>query len=584
MNIFKKYRKSIVISSVVLASIVVIILVLQLIIGSIITNKIENAIDKREDNQYKITVGTVKINLFTMTLILKDLKVTPDSLYLKGLASKSVKQPDILRVKVPVLRIRNISILKLIRDKFIDVGSFVLKNAHIDVYTDGKTITSKDKKPKSSSALFNFDSIPLPGIGGGRIGALKINEFGINLINVNKGDTIVSANSLDLALYDVELLKNENDSTSFMLKLKDVDFNMSNETFYLPGGNYILSFKDMSFSMNKSLLVFDKLSIKPRYSRSKMVSLSKFQYEIYNVDIERIEINSIDLKQIIRESKFFFSSIDVDNMKLNIFKDKHFPFDESKRPTLPQQMLKALKKDLNIDSITISNSELEYSELHELMKEPMIVTLGNFNVKVKNITSVVDSMINGAVMTINLKANLQKTIPMEVDIAFPMKSIRDTFMFSGYLGKGEMKIFNPIVLPAIGVKFESGIIDRIDFKATANTIYSIGSMTMLYHDLEGDIQRKDMVETNKFLSWVANSVLIQNNPIKDNDPRTVPMYFERVMYKGLGNFLWKTLQSGITATIVPTMKSKVQGQIDVTKGTSNKDIRKREREEKKKNR
>jgi len=152
------------------------------------------------------------------------------------------------------------------------------------------------------------------------------------------------------------------------------------------------------------------------------------------------------------------------------------------------------------------------------------------------------------------------------------------------MGKGDMKLFNKILLPALGLKFDAGYIDGLKFNANANTTYSIGKMTMLYHDLDGVVVRKDPQQTNKFLSWVANTAMIRNNPIPNKEKRVEPMFFNRVMYKGLGNFMWKTLQSGITATLIPTMDNKVQKQIDIELGSDKKTIRKREKAEKRKNR
>jgi len=54
------------------------------------------------------------------------------------------------------------------------------------------------------------------------------------------------------------------------------------------------------------------------------------------------------------------------------------------------------------------------------------------------------------------------------------------------------------------------------------------------------------------------------------------------MYKGLGNFIWKTLQSGITATLIPTMDNKVQKDIYTAKGLDKREIKKKERQEKRK--
>jgi len=47
---------------------------------------------------------------------------------------------------------------------------------------------------------------------------------------------------------------------------------------------------------------------------------------------------------------------------------------------------------------------------------------------------------------------------------------------------------------------------------------------MLYHDLDGVVVRKDPEQTNKFLSWVANTAMIKNNPTPNKEKRTEPMY------------------------------------------------------------
>lgn len=580
MASLKMYRKPLIITSIVIISTVILILGVQMIVGSVITNKLENALENREGVKYVVRVGKAKVNLFTMTLIFKDVEVIPDSSFLNELKTSTVKHRNIFHVIIPNLRIRNIGVIGFLQNKYVEVGDFILKEAIIDIYTDGKASPPDAKENIKKRGIFNLDSIPIPGIGGSAIHSMQISNFGLNLINFNSSDTLLSAKRLNLSFDEVNLIKNENDSTSFRFRIDDLDISMFDEKFLLPGGKYALSFKKMDYDLIDSLLIFDNLSIEPRYSRTKMVNMSAYQYEIFNADIKRTEVSSINLRNILLNSEIYLSNIKIDGLVLNIFKDKRLPFDEEKRPKLPQQALKELKQDIYIDSINIINSELVYSERHKLMKELMEVKLGDFTVVVRDITSVDDSILAGSSMFIGLSANLQKKIPMGIDINLPMNSVVDTFSFSGFLQSGNMKMFNSVVLPVLGVKFGDGYLDRLDFVARANGNYSIGEMTMQYHDLEGNVQKQDMVASNKFLSWLANSVIIRNNPSKDNELRTVPMYFERVDYKGLGNYLWKTLQSGIMATIVPTVDNKVQKSIDTKLGIDSETIRKREKEEK----
>ena len=582
MLLSKNHKKPLIIISILLASIIVIILIIQIILGNIIENKIEDAISKKENSQYIIDIGNVKVNLFTMTLILKDVNITPDSVTIQQLKQKRSKQGFALNLKIPNLRIRNIGVFSLISSKQLNIKKFIIKQAEIEILTSKNKKTSKPKE--KSNHKFNVDSIVIPGLNGVDIGRFTFSNFMVNVLDVGSNDTIFFAKNLDIALDNITLTKNESDSTSFRLKISDADVNMTAEQFRLPGDKYLLAFEKMSFNMDQALLVFKNLKIKPRYSMDRMVKLSQFQYEIYNCEIQSVKVYSLYPAQILRNSDIILSNVVVDGMNLSIYKDKHYPFDTTKRPKLPVQSLKLLKQNLYIDSIIINNSKLTYSELHKQLDVPMVVNLTNLNATVGNITSIHDSIAKKSVMTIKMLANLQTSIPMGVNIYMPLNSVVDTFSFNGWMGKGDMKLFNKILLPALGLKFDAGYIDGLKFNANANTTYSIGKMTMLYHDLDGVVVRKDPQQTNKFLSWVANTAMIRNNPIPNKEKRVEPMFFNRVMYKGLGNFMWKTLQSGITATLIPTMDNKVQKQIDIELGSDKKTIRKREKAEKRKNR
>ena len=578
MSFIQKHKKLTIIISSIIAIIVFAILIAQLIIGNIIESKIKDSLSEMDNSKYNIDIGTVKVNLFTMTLILKDIEVAPDSTLIHQLKNKLSNERFALNLTIPNLRIRNIGLASLIADKELNINNFLVKRAVIEVLMSNNKNTPKPKE--KSDNKFNVDSIVIPGLNGAQLDRFTFSDFSINIIDINNYDTIFFAKSLDVAFENVTLTKNEFDSTSFSLKIHDAEVVMTSERFRLPGDKYLLSFGQMRYNKEQELLVFKNLKIKPRYSLKRMVKLSKFQYEIFNCEIQSTEVQSLDLSEVLRSSDIILSNVVVDGMNLSIYKDKHFPFDTTKRPKLPTQSLKLLKQNLYIDSVIIKNSELTYSELHKLMDEPMVVNLSKMNGTVSNITSISDSIIHRSTMTVRLLANLQKSIPMGVNLYLPMNSVADTFSFNGWLGSGNMKLFNKILLPAIGIKFDDGYIDGLKFKATANPTYSIGEMTMLYHDLDGVVVRKDMEETNKFLSWIANAAMIKNNPQPNKDDRAEPMFFKRVMYKGLGNFIWKTLQSGIVATIIPTMNNKVQNEIYSVKGLDKKEIKKKERKEK----
>lgn len=582
MSTTNKFRKPAIITFIIIGFLVILIFIAQILLSNLVEEKVISSLSGKSSGNYNIQTGNVKVNLFTMTLIIKDIDVSPDSLLISQLIDVSNPQSSVIQANIPVLRIRNIGVLKFLNGKNIDIGRVIMRRATIDIFT-----RKKPKSENNDSAIekkFSIENIHVNGINGGIINKISISGCKVNIIEYDKKDTIFHTDDLDLHLHKIGLVQNESDSMGFSLDIGDVDLRLKDDSYLLPGGEYLLELREMRFNLSESALMLKDLSITPLFSRKHMVGLSKYQKEIYNVSVKKINVQSIDLLNIVKTGNIYLSDIMVNGMNLSIFKDKRLPFNETKRPLLPNQLLKGLDKNVFVDSIDIKNSQLIYSEQHDLIKEPMTVTLADLSAGINNITSIKDSIESGINMAIRLTASLQKKIPMSLDLFFPMKSTADTFMFAGYLGKGNMNLFNSVVLPALGMKFHSGVIDGVEFSAKANPHYSIGTMTMKYHDLEGEIQKHDMVGTKKFLSWLANVVITKNNPVSGKDVRTVPMFFDRVMYKGIGNFLWKTLQSGILGTIVPTVENRTNNQIDERLGIDSRTRRNIEKEKKRKDR
>lgn len=69
----------------------------------------------------------------------------------------------------------------------------------------------------------------------------------------------------------------------------------------------------------------------------------------------------------------------------------------------------------------------------------------------------------------------------------------------------------------------------------------------------------------------------KSNPGKSGKEREAILKFNRTIYKGIVNYIWKTIQTGLTNTIAPvgkTVKTKVT--------ESKKELRKQRKEERKK--
>jgi len=62
---------------------------------------------------------------------------------------------------------------------------------------------------------------------------------------------------------------------------------------------------------------------------------------------------------------------------------------------------------------------------------------------------------------------------------------------------------------------------------------------------------------NDDVSSIANTAVLSNNPSPGKAVKLVEIGYERDKNKGIINFIWKTIQSGVVRTIVPLRKYQI---------------------------
>jgi len=580
LHTIPKSKKKYVVTGMVIAVLVIIILIANFYAGSIAEKKIRKAL-QTSGSGYLIDFDRAKINFFTMTVIIKDLNITPDSTLLAQYKGKESVQKSLYKVEIPVLRLRHIDAVSILGTKQIDIREIIFNKMVLTLITGGGKQERRRVTEEQVDKGININRIALPEIGGVGIGLIKFNAFTLYVVNLPKEDTVLVNKGADFTLDNLRLIKNPLDTNTFRLVTEDVRLDIEDESFDFSTKDYKLSFSRLNFSIREKLLHVENLKVSPKRNMYAMASAKKFRSDVFNVTTDMIDVHLGDIKSMILNGSYDFPLVRMTGLKLFVLRNRSLPFDESKRPLLPNVLLKNMTRGLNIDSLIINNSQLVYEESNSDKTPSMKVSLDRLKVLVTGITSVSDSM-KLRPMKMKIEAKLENQIPMVVNFTFPLSSVRDTFSYYGALGGGSMSVFNPMLESAAGVKFSSGDLKSIKFDVKANNTYAMGNMTMLYNNLNGTVLRKDGKEDNKLLSWIANQVLKSDNPAAGQPPREVPIYFDRVMYKGFGNFAFKPLLSGILATTVPTFDKSNQNSIDEVNHTTRRDLRKQKREEKRK--
>jgi len=549
----KSSKKLWIILGIVFLIIAVVTFFINIILGSILHNVIDSqleAISKKSNKE--LSVEKVRFNVLSKTLTIKNINIKPDSSYFEDLKQGKLNQASIMDIKIPVLKFHGIGIVDLLVDRTINLKKILLQGVEFTIY---RHEYDDIKKESQNSSPISLDSIYIDGINGINLSKVTVDRFSYTTINANTNDTVFSFEGSGFDIKGFDLYKSDNSNGFFRFNTNELGLKMRRQRIDLRNANYFIFLRKLDFSFSDSLITASDLMVKPTSDKYKLGASYKYSKEVFDVETKSIKVYGYKIDQALRFGVLNIDSILIDGLKLEIYKDRSKPFDENKRPLFLQQQLKAMKLPLHIKKLVVNDSKFNFILRPEKSNELMRVGISDINMEASFITSFKDSLQSDKKLNISLNGILMGTSALQLDIIMPYNSPVDTFYFSGELNGGDFKKFNPALFPVTGIKFNGGHLSSMKFYAHASPKSSKGLMTMLYEDLQAEIPKKDVKKKNKFLSFTANTVIRTSNPNKHGKTKVALVKTNRVEYKGFGNLLWKTAQSGLINTILPTGKT-----------------------------
>ncbi len=534
---------------------IIITIIINIFAGKFIENKVNIYLTEHPVELYSITFDKISVNIFNRSVKIKNLNIAPDSLILNNTKNTGKKYSNLFKAQIPYIKLSGIKILKAYKNKIIDINKFIIKKPDIKVF-NLKSLPKSNTHKKASKKL-NLDSINIKPLQSIIIDKFDINKCSVEVFDLNSKTPTISIASFSLILSDLIIDPDNSGKEKRIISAEDFTINIKDQNYILPGNLYKIHFDKAGLCYSKSNLFIKSFKLIPLYDRVTFGQKTEYQSDYTELTIKNIKFKNLDFDELIFNKKFNLKFIDISGLKANIYRDKRLPFNFNHFPKLYNESIHNIEFPVYIDSIYITNAKVTYEERVEKADKPGMVFFDKMNVLVKNITNNPEKLKKNKSMKIYSTSMLMNKGLLKAKIFMPLTGKIDTFSFSGSLGYMKMEKLNSFSIPNASVKINKGNVKSMNFSANANTNYAKGRMEFLYDDLDIDILKStdgEEVKEKKFISFVANRIIKKSNPIVDKPPRIAEMYFERDKNKGIFNYIWKTVFSGIKATASPGKK------------------------------
>lgn len=303
------------------------------------------------------------------------------------------------------------------------------------------------------------------------------------------------------------------------------------------------------FSSKDSSIIVKSIALEPKIPRYEFSHTAGHETDRITLHIPSVIFQGLNFNTLIRDRRWVVQNIRLKDSKLEVFRNKIPPAGPAKKHIFPQLLFQRMELPISVDTVTISNADITYSEQENLIPEPGTVTFENTNATLRNLHNHLRSNSTSKPIIMRASSDVLGSGHLTARFTFPYNN-SGTHYISGSFGSLPMKKLNQTTKNLGAVQIESGQIHSMNFDMELGPTESTGSLNMNYSNLKIKILEFD--ETKKqnpkqFQSLLANTFVIKKN----NKPplRTGTISFERNPEKSIFNYWWKSLLSGLKSSI-----------------------------------
>lgn len=308
---------------------------------------------------------------------------------------------------------------------------------------------------------------------------------------------------------------------------------------------YTIAFSKIRLSTNPAQILIDSVAMIPRYDKSEFARRRGYQTDRMEIRLARIGLERINFQELLQDKVLHANLVNLDGFLFNSYRDKRIPFPAWQQRALPQQMIRKIRVPVIFDTIQLNGGTAVYEE--QTGDYPGRLFFSEMNGFMTGFSTLQgpgpDMMITGS-------GRFMGTGKVEARIRFFRDHPRDSFLFSANLGSFDLPEINPMLSRLEPVMISRGHAPETRiWYIRANDSIATGLLTFKYGDLGVKlIQVKagvwDKMEQS-LLTELLNLIIPGSNPREGEPIRQGIIWYERDRTRGVFNFIWKSVLSGL---------------------------------------
>lgn len=496
---------------------------LLILAGSLLSYYASRQLEKR----LKLIGGTfdaLNINLISQRLTIHELEF-----HIRGDSVDSVPTTG----KIKNVTVNNINLYEILVKNKLRIKEVTVSDGNIRI---NQKTTLKDSA--SSSSNVELESI-------------IVDRFIVkNLTTTVVDDSVLRySGTLSLSIDNIQSSDTSDVSNFEAYSLKDIEARITKLVIHESAGLYQTKISTVALNSSEQNLQIDSILLIPKYSKYKFAKAAGKQIDRINTFIRRVEIKGLHFDQF-RDSAFVASNINIIAAEVSSFRDKRMPFMQKENKPLPMDALKGLNFSIEVDTIRLKDSKITYEEFPTDGFNSGKVIFENLQATLTNLSNRTYQN-KPAYATLTASASLMGKGQIQASFFLPIED-KTPYHAEGKISKMSLHHLNPALENLAFISIESGRLNEINFNFDYTDKDSNGELTINYQDLKiNGLKKEKSVVINDLKTFLINTV-VKNDKDKGipTEKRTGTIAFERDKKRQIFNYWWKSLLSGIKASVL----------------------------------
>lgn len=513
--------------------------------NKLLKQELQGYVTDLSDSLYSIKFKDLRLDVLSGSVTIEKASMIADSAVYQRLLSQQKAPTDLYTISVDRLELKYFKLWRYFIGKNLSAAFLTVTGPSI-VLEQNATIKDTSK-PKT--AYQNISS-KMKSIFIGKL-VLDSTNFKYVFIRKDSSRVIHQFHNLRVRINDFLIDSLALDDPTRFLYARNYEIGMKDYMSRTRDSLYWMNVRGIRYDAALRTLHIGRFELQPRYDKAAFQRKNGVQKDRFEVIFNDISLRNLNPRLLLQEQQIWAQQVNIQGGKMDIYRDRTLPMPPgNKLGQYPHQLLAKLNVPLNIDTLTGSNINIQYTELSPLTGQTGYINFSHVHSRIRHITNIDSLVAKNRHMTADVDAVFMQSGKLTARFDFMLNDKAARFDVAGQLNNMNGKDLNVVTKPLGKIEIKSCDISEMTFNIKGDERKATGHVKLLYQRLKIAVleQNKDHqgYKRKGLISFVANALVINSdNPLKGEKVRTANVNYTRDIHKSFFNLVWKTLFTGV---------------------------------------